>query len=167
MASGITFRMVNDQTGEEAQGSVDNEFALRMQGFRVVDVSAYDGAMRQYANVQRSAEPTPEELAMAEQAKADALLVSQGQFDGDTGAGITGAGTTGQNGEGSGTQEPTAESERREAYMGYTVDQLKSYAQSEGIDLGGATKKDDIVDALIAHDREAGNLDDDAPDVNA
>ena len=166
MANGITFRMVNDQTGEEAQGSADNEFALRMQGFRVVDVSAYDGAMRQYANVQRTAEPTPEELAMAEQAKADALLVSQGQFDGDTGAGTTGAGTTGQNGEGSGTNTPpTAESERREAYMSYTVDQLKSYAQTEGIDLGGATKKDDIVDALIAADKADGNLDEDAPPV--
>ncbi|MDX3885992.1 MAG: hypothetical protein QHC65_16330 [Sphingomonas sp.] len=57
---------------------------------------------------------------------------------------------------GLGLAETEEEEEREEPddaadLAGLTVDQLKSVAEAEGVDLGEATKKADIIAAIIQH----------------
>lgn len=47
---------------------------------------------------------------------------------------------------------------------GMTVAQLKEFAEENGIDIGGATKKQDIIDAIVAAGEPAGGVG--LPDVD-
>lgn len=46
---------------------------------------------------------------------------------------------------------PIGEEPSGEPGASWTVGELKAYAEENGIDLGGATKKDDIIAVISAH----------------
>lgn len=153
----VTFRMVNDRTGEEVRASMSDEADYRAQGYRVVDTGLYQSAVGAIEDARRvQVPPTAEQEAAARQTYEDAVRVaSGGGTEGDANFQRVGA-----EGGPMSTAPVGSEQYARDTYEGATVDKLKQYAKSEGIDLQGATLKADIVDALIAADKEAGRIQD-------
>lgn len=59
-------------------------------------------------------------------------------------------------------EQPALEEEKPLEKM--KVDELKAYAEQQGIDLGGASKKAEILEAIAAHQDETDDDEDDEPD---
>lgn len=62
------------------------------------------------------------------------------------------------------TPDAVAEVEKDVNIDTMTVAQLKEFAEENGIDIGGATKKQDIIDAIVAAGEPAGGVG--LPDVD-
>jgi hypothetical protein len=163
MAENITFRMVNDQSGEEVAATLASEQEYRDKGFRILDTGRYDAAVGAFTDALRQpARPDPRRQAIDQQTYNDALLVASNTYPeatAQTGAEISGEDTSGITGDAAptapgGMTSPAdlSAEDRRTRYESGTVAQLRQYAEQRGVDLDGATKKDEIIDRLMEAD---------------
>lgn len=164
MASEVTFRMVNDQTGEEVSATLADELDFRAQGYRVLDVSRYDSAMGAFQDSMRRPAPVNPHAEEAEKRTyEDALIVARRTFpdaeaDGEEGAALDDVDPGADTGSAANTAAattPLTDEQRRERFNAGTISQLRNYAEQRGVDLTGATLKDQIVDRLMAADAAA------------
>ena len=123
----MSFRMVNDQSGEEVTADVSNEQDYRARGFRVhaADANAYLTQTRMAeARAAAGNAPAPAAVNRAPAAEDDAAA---------------------------GTADPLATREAMHAaLMNGTADKMREFAQRHNIDLGEATKKEDMANVIVA-----------------
>lgn len=155
MAEDTKFRMTHDQSGEIVHATMADEAEYRAKGFRILDAGLYQTAYGAVQDSRRVVVPlTPEQEAAAAQNYEDARRVANGAMD-DPDANFQ---RQPENPEDAPRSNVGTEAYIRETYAKGTVDKLRQYAKSEGVDLTGVSRKEDILDALVAHDRAAGRI---------
>jgi hypothetical protein len=76
----LKFRMVNDQTGEEIESTLDDEMDNRAKGFSVVPGGVYAAALRERADELAPPEPPAKPTIADLQTRSDAVLSAERTF---------------------------------------------------------------------------------------
>lgn len=94
------FPMVNDQSGETVEATLNDEAQKRAEGFRIQVGGAYDAALAERAELTKVELPAGEPTGAALQTRSDAALAAQRTFP---------AADLGDDGKDAPTEEPTDE----------------------------------------------------------